>query len=79
MKNEPVKPKEPTRTAAGGRAPRWLSSLFSFRFFGDEMPKISPHAVIDRKAEIAEDVEIGPFCVIGPDVKIASSTGTRFA
>ena len=70
MKNEPVKPKEPTRTAAAGRAPRWLSSLFSFRFFGDEMPKISPLAVIDPSASIAPDVEIGPFCVIGPDVKL---------
>ncbi len=36
------------------------------------MPKISPHAVVDPKAEISEDVEVGPFCVIGPDVKIAS-------
>src|SRR6185503_5813309 len=26
----------------------------------------------DEKAEVAEDVEIGPFCVIGPDVKIYS-------
>ena len=36
------------------------------------MPKRSPHAVVDQDAEIAEDVEIGPFCVIGPDVKIDS-------
>lgn len=34
--------------------------------------KISPHAIIDPKAQIASDVEIGPFCVIGPDVKIDS-------
>lgn len=34
------------------------------------MPKISPQAVIDPKAQIADDVEIGPFCVIGPDVSI---------
>ena len=54
---------------------RWLSSLFNFRFFSDSMPKISPHAVIDPSAEIAEDVEIGPFCVIGPDVVI--ETGCR--
>ncbi|HEX4797179.1 MAG TPA: acyl-ACP--UDP-N-acetylglucosamine O-acyltransferase [Humisphaera sp.] len=65
MKQETAKVKEVKRSA-------WFSSLFQFRFFSDEMPKISPHAVIDRKAEIAEDVEIGPFCVIGPDVKIAS-------
>lgn len=49
---------------------RWLSSLFNFRFFSDEMPKISPQAVIDPSAKIAEDVEVGPFCVIGPDVVI---------
>ena len=69
MKNEPVKAKENGKHA-GGRAPRWLSSLFSFRFFSEEMPKISPLAVIDPNATIAPDVEIGPFCVIGPDVKL---------
>ena len=57
--------------AAGRRAP-WFRSLFTFRFFSDEMPKISPHAVIDRKAQIADDAEVGPFCVIGPQVKIDS-------
>ena len=31
-------------------------------------------AIIDRKAEISNDVEIGPYCVIGPDVKIGSNT-----
>jgi UDP-N-acetylglucosamine acyltransferase len=66
VKNEPTKPKEPTK-----RAPRWLTSLFSFRFFSEEMPRISPLAVIDPNANIAEDVEIGPFCVIGPDVTLA--------
>src|ERR1700679_100260 len=65
MKNDSVKVKEPKKSA-------WFHSLFTFRFFSDELPKISPHAVIDRNAEIAEDVEIGPFCVIGPDVKIDS-------
>src|SRR5688572_47535 len=34
------------------------------------MPKISPLAVIDPNANIAQDVEIGPFCVIGPDVTL---------
>jgi UDP-N-acetylglucosamine acyltransferase len=34
--------------------------------------KISPHAIIDPKAEIASDVEIGPFCVIGPNVRISA-------
>jgi UDP-N-acetylglucosamine acyltransferase len=29
---------------------------------------IHPTAVIDPKAQIAEGVEIGPYCVVGPDV-----------
>ena len=64
MKNDTPKVKEK-------RSP-WFASLFTFRFFSDSMPKISPHAVIDPAATIAEDVEIGPFCVIGPEVKIDS-------
>jgi len=71
MKPEPTKTKEPKPAPAGRRAP-WFLSLFTFRFFSDSMPKISPHAVIDPNAEIAEDVEVGPFCVIGPKVKIES-------
>jgi UDP-N-acetylglucosamine acyltransferase len=74
MKNgstNPKDPKEPKGSPGGRRAP-WFVSLFTFRFFSDEMPKISPHAVIDPLAEIAEDVEVGPFCVIGPKVKIGS-------
>lgn len=35
---------------------------------------VSPHAVVDPAAEIAEDVYIGPFCVIGPHVKIGRGT-----
>jgi UDP-N-acetylglucosamine acyltransferase len=31
---------------------------------------ISPHAIIDPKAELASDVEVGPFCIIGPNVRI---------
>lgn len=34
------------------------------------MPKISPLAAVDPKANLADDVEVGPFCVIGPDVTI---------
>src|SRR5438552_13809717 len=77
MKNETAKPKEKpakpkeAKPKEGKRSP-WFYSLFTFRFFSDEMPKLSPHAVIDRHAEIAEDVEVGPFCVIGPRVKIES-------
>ena len=36
------------------------------------MSKIHSTAVVDPKAELADDIEIGPMCVIGPDVKIAS-------
>ncbi len=35
---------------------------------------IDSKAVIDSSAEIEEDVEIGPFTVIGPDVQIDSGT-----
>jgi UDP-N-acetylglucosamine acyltransferase len=65
MKNDLVNVKEPKRSP-------WFHSLFTFRFFSDEQPRISEHAVIDKNAEIADDVEIGPFCVIGPEVKIDS-------
>ena len=30
-------------------------------------------AIIDKKAQISNDVEIGPYCIIGPKVKIASN------
>ncbi len=36
------------------------------------MPLISPHSCIDPKANIADDVEIGPFCCVGPDVVLGS-------
>ena len=31
-------------------------------------------AIIDPKAKIFSDVEIGPYCVIGPDVEIGEKT-----
>jgi UDP-N-acetylglucosamine acyltransferase len=34
------------------------------------MPKISPFSCVDSRAQIADDVEIGPFCRIGPEVII---------
>ncbi|MCK5843561.1 MAG: acyl-ACP--UDP-N-acetylglucosamine O-acyltransferase [Victivallales bacterium] len=36
------------------------------------MATIHPMALVDAAAEMAEDVEIGPFCVVGPDVKIGN-------
>lgn len=35
-------------------------------------PKISPLSVVDSRADIAADVEIGPFCIVGPDVRIGA-------
>ncbi|MEA2707721.1 MAG: UDP-N-acetylglucosamine acyltransferase [Phycisphaerales bacterium] len=59
-------------TAAAPSEPRraWFRHLLKFRIFSGEQPKISPHAVVDEKAQIADDVEVGPFCVVGPDVRI---------
>ena len=36
------------------------------------MSKISPLASVDPAAQVADDVFIGPFCVIGPQVSIGS-------
>ena len=36
--------------------------------------KIHPTSIISPQAELASDVEVGPYCTIGPDVKIASGT-----
>ncbi len=38
------------------------------------MPKISPLAVIDPQARLADDVEVGPFCVVGANVSIGAGT-----
>ena len=38
------------------------------------MAKIHNTALVDAKAQIGENVEIGPFCTIGPNVKIGSGT-----
>lgn len=38
------------------------------------MVKIHPLAIVDEKAELAEDVEIGPYCTVGPNVKIGAGT-----
>ena len=36
--------------------------------------RIHPTAVVDARAELASDVEVGPYCVIGPFVRIAEGT-----
>ena len=35
---------------------------------------VAHNTSVDRKAEIADDVQVGPFCVIGPHVHIGSGT-----
>jgi len=34
------------------------------------MASIHPTACVERAAEIAEDVDIGPYCIVGPHVTI---------
>lgn len=36
--------------------------------------RIHPTAVVDPRAELADDVEIGPHCVVGPGVRLDSGT-----
>jgi UDP-N-acetylglucosamine acyltransferase len=38
------------------------------------MAEIHATASVDKRAEIADDVEVGPYCVIGPAVKIGKGT-----
>jgi UDP-N-acetylglucosamine acyltransferase len=35
---------------------------------------IADTACVDPRAELADDVEIGPYCVIGPDVRVGRGT-----
>src|SRR3954468_15895417 len=35
---------------------------------------IADTACVDPRAEIADDVEIGPYCVLGPDVRVGRAT-----
>jgi UDP-N-acetylglucosamine acyltransferase len=37
------------------------------------MTKIHPSAIISTKAELDEDVEIGPYCVVGEGVELSSA------
>lgn len=36
--------------------------------------KIHPTAIVDKKAKLADGVEVGPYCLIGPNVKIGNGT-----
>ena len=35
--------------------------------------KIHPAAIVDKKAKLADDVEVGPYALIGPNVEIGKS------
>jgi UDP-N-acetylglucosamine acyltransferase len=37
-------------------------------------PHVDPHAAVDPRAELADDVVVGPFCVVGPQVRIGRGT-----
>ena len=37
-------------------------------------PRIHSTALVDSRAELADDVEVGPYCYIGPDVVIGPGT-----
>lgn len=38
------------------------------------MPRIHPTAVVETGAEIADDVAVGPFCLVGPHVVLGQGT-----
>ena len=38
------------------------------------MTNIHPQAIVDPKAELAQDVEAGPFAIIGSEVTIGAGT-----
>ena len=44
------------------------------RFVRAGVTKIHATAVVDPKAELASDIEVGPYAVIGPNVRIAEGT-----
>ena len=41
------------------------------------MARIHPSSVVDPAARLAEDVDIGPFCVVGPEVSLGAGTVLR--
>jgi UDP-N-acetylglucosamine acyltransferase len=38
------------------------------------MPRVHPSAVVDRRAELADDVVVGPGAVVGPGVRVGPAT-----
>ncbi len=41
------------------------------------MAQIHPSAVVDRRAKLADDAEIGPFCTVGPEVELGPGVSLR--
>ena len=41
------------------------------------MPRIDPTARVSLHAKIADDVRIGPWCIVGKDVQLAEGTHLR--
>jgi UDP-N-acetylglucosamine acyltransferase len=39
-----------------------------------DLPRIHPTAIVDSEAELASDVEVGAYSVIGPHVRVGSGT-----
>jgi UDP-N-acetylglucosamine acyltransferase len=37
-------------------------------------PRIHPTAIVDGGAELADDVEVGPYCMVGPAVRLGART-----
>jgi UDP-N-acetylglucosamine acyltransferase len=44
---------------------------------GGRMTKIHPTALVDPRAELDHDVEVGPFSIVGPGVKIGKGTRVK--
>jgi len=38
------------------------------------MATIHPTAIVDSNAQLADDVQVGPYAIIGPDVKVGAGT-----
>jgi UDP-N-acetylglucosamine acyltransferase len=38
------------------------------------MPDVHPTALVDREAQLAADVEVGPYSIVGPEVSIGPGT-----
>jgi len=38
------------------------------------MNRIHPTAIVDKKAKLADDVEVGPYAIIGPNVELGKGT-----